>query len=263
MTFMRAAGDLSYRLRHHGFRAILRQDIAYFDDEKHSTGSLTASLSQNPEKISGLAGVTLGAIIQAIVTVIGGSAIGLAYGWKLALVGIACIPLVISAGYVRLRVVVMKDQNNRRAHEDSAQLACEAAGAIKTVASLTREDDCLRQYSKSLEGPLKISNRSALNSTFWFALSQSMVFFVIALVFWYGSRLVASLEYNTFQFFVCLMVRPFFLARMKRVLMASVERDVWWCPSRQRVCVRPRYFRVSHRRLAPCRALRLGTRGGL
>ncbi|KIM26102.1 hypothetical protein M408DRAFT_25738, partial [Serendipita vermifera MAFF 305830] len=204
-TFMRAAGHLSWRLRKMVFRAILRQDIAYFDEDKHSTGALTSGLSQNPERISGLGGVTLGAMFQSSVTVIGGSVIGLCYGWKLALVGIACIPFVISAGYVRLRVVVLKDQVNRRAHADSAQLACEAAGAIKTVASLTREDDCLRLYSQSLEGPLRVSNRSAIHSTLWYALSQSMVFFVIALVFWYGSRLVADLEYNTGQFFVCLM----------------------------------------------------------
>ncbi|KIM25829.1 hypothetical protein M408DRAFT_73755, partial [Serendipita vermifera MAFF 305830] len=204
-SFMRAAGHLSWRLRKRVFRAILRQDIAYFDDDKHSTGVLTSSLSQNPERISGLGGVTLGAMFQSCITVIGGSVIGLCYGWKLALVGIACIPFVISAGYVRLRVVVLKDQINKRSHADSAQLACEAAGAIKTVASLTREDDCLRLYSESLEVPLKVSNRSAFNSTFWYSLSQSMVFFVIALVFWYGSRLVADLEYNTGQFFVCLM----------------------------------------------------------
>lgn len=181
-AFMRTAGDLSYRLRKLSFRSILRHDIAFFDEEKNSTGSLTSGLSQNPEKIAGLAGVTLGAIVQAIVTVIGGSIIGLVYGWKLALVGIACIPLVISAGYIRLRVVVMKDQTNRKTHEGSSQLACEAAGAIKTVASLTREDDCVKLYSKSLETPLRLSNRTAFTSTFWFALSQSMVFFVIALV---------------------------------------------------------------------------------
>ncbi|KIM25827.1 hypothetical protein M408DRAFT_204802 [Serendipita vermifera MAFF 305830] len=204
-TFMRASGHLSWRLRKMVFRAILRQDIAYFDDEKHSTGALTSGLSQNPERISGLGGVTLGAMLESSVTVIGGSVIGLCYGWKLALVGIVCIPFVISAGYVRLRVVVLKDQVNKSAHADSAQLACEAAGAIKTVASLTREDDCLRLYSQSLEGPLKVSNRSAFTSTFWYALSQSLVFLVIALVFWYGSRLVADLEYNTGQFFVCLM----------------------------------------------------------
>lgn len=71
---------------------------------------------------------------------------------------------------------------NKRAHEESAQVACEAAGSIKTVASLTREDDCLQIYSKSLEGPLRVSNRSSLISTAWYALSQSMVFYVIALV---------------------------------------------------------------------------------
>jgi ATP-binding cassette subfamily B (MDR/TAP) protein 1 len=179
---MHAAGDLSYRLRIKVFRAILRQDIAYFDEEKNSTGSLTSGLSQNPEKISGLGGSTLGAMVQSFITVLGGSIIGLCYGWKLALVGIACMPFVISAGYIRLRVVVMKDQINKRTHADSAQLACEAAGAIKTVASLTREEDCLKIYSKSLEEPLRVSNRSAFNSTFWYALSQSMVFFVIALV---------------------------------------------------------------------------------
>lgn len=94
----------------------------------------------------------------------------------------ACVPFVISAGYIRLRIVILKDVVNKRAHEESAQVACEAAGSIKTVASLTREDDCLQVYSKSLEGPLRISNRSSLISTAWFALSQSMVFYVIALV---------------------------------------------------------------------------------
>ena len=152
--------------------------VAYFDEEQHSTGALTSELSDGPQKVSGLAGVTLGAIVQSIVTVIGGSAIGLAYGWKLALVGIACIPLVIGAGYIRLRVVVLKDQTNRRSHENSAQLACEAAGAIRTVASLTREDDCCQQYSTSLEEPLRVSNRSSLISTGAYALSQAMVFFV-------------------------------------------------------------------------------------
>ncbi|PVF91824.1 hypothetical protein CPB86DRAFT_846410, partial [Serendipita vermifera] len=98
--FVRSAGNLAWRLRQLSFRAILRQDIAYFDEERHSTGSLTSGLSQNPEKISGLAGATLGAIVQAIATVIGGCVIGLVYGWKLALVGMACIPLVIGAGYV-------------------------------------------------------------------------------------------------------------------------------------------------------------------
>jgi ATP-binding cassette subfamily B (MDR/TAP) protein 1 len=105
------------------------------------------------------------------------------------------------------RVVVLKDQTNKAAHESSAQLACEAAASIRTVAALTREDDCCNLYSKSLEEPLRKSNKTAIWSNLLYSLSQSIVFFVIALVFWYGSRLVSNQEYGTFQFFVGLMVR--------------------------------------------------------
>jgi len=103
----------------------------------------------------------------------------------------------------------MKDQINKKAHEQSAQVACEAAGAIRTVASLTREDDCSRIYSESLEEPLQRSHRSTIWSNMLFAISQAVTFFVIALTFWYGARLVSTFEYSNFQFFIGLMSTVF------------------------------------------------------
>ncbi|KAI0073491.1 P-loop containing nucleoside triphosphate hydrolase protein [Panus rudis PR-1116 ss-1] len=207
--FASSAAELTNKLRSLSFRAILRQDIEFFDKDENSTGQLTSTLSDNPQKINGLAGITLGAIVQSVATLITGFIIGLIFSWKLGLVGIACTPLLVSAGYIRLRVVVLKDEQNKKAHEDSAQLACEAAASIRTVASLTREEDCLRLYSESLEEPLRRSNRSALYSNAIYALSQSMAFYVIALVFWYGSRLVSFFEISTFHFFVALMSTTF------------------------------------------------------
>ena len=209
------------------------------------TGSLTAQLSDNPQKVNGLAGITLAAFIQSFSCLIAGSILGLAFIWKVGLVAIgtltseillfliltrahnhrsACIPLLVSSGYIQLvsfgfdhrlsctyvykskRVVVMKDQMNKKAHAESAQLACEAAGSIRTVASLTREADCLALYSKSLEGPLKQSKGSVVWANLLYAFSQGQTFWVIALVFWYGSVLVSRLEATTFQFFVALIV---------------------------------------------------------
>ncbi|KAH9849517.1 P-loop containing nucleoside triphosphate hydrolase protein [Lenzites betulinus] len=207
--FASSAAALTAKLRSLSFRAILRQDIEFFDKDENNTGQLTSTLSDNPQKINGLAGITLGAILQSVSTLVIGSIIGLSFNWQLGLVGIACTPVLVSAGYIRLRVVVLKDQQNKKAHEASAQLACEAAGAIRTVASLTREDDCARLYSESLEEPLRRSNKTAIYSNGIFSLSQAMTFFVIALVFWYGSRLVANLERTTFQFFVGLMSTTF------------------------------------------------------
>lgn len=131
--------------------------------------------------------------------------IGLIYAPKLAAVAIATLPFVVGSGYVRLRVVILKDEVNKKAHEESAQMACEAVGSIRTVASLTREQNCCDIYSKSLEAPLKTAARASIRSTLAYAISQSLSFFVIALVFWYGSRLVAAEEYNSNEFFVCLM----------------------------------------------------------
>lgn len=79
--FASTAATLTAKLRSLSFRAILRQDgefckalfifspdqlmthfpVEFFDREENATGSLTSGLSDNPQKVNGLAGVTLGA----------------------------------------------------------------------------------------------------------------------------------------------------------------------------------------------------------
>jgi ATP-binding cassette subfamily B (MDR/TAP) protein 1 len=100
----------------------------------------------------------------------------------------------------------MKDKRNRKAHEQAAQIACEASGSIRTVAALTREDHCCNAYSKSLEDPLKKAVRAALRGGLLYGLGQAMAFWVIALIFWYGTQLVSTFKYTPFEFFITLMV---------------------------------------------------------
>ena len=151
------------------------------------------------------------------------------------------------------RVVVLKDEQNKKAHSSSAQLACEAAASIRTVASLTREDDCCKIYADSLEEPLCRSTRAAFWGNLIFALSQAMTFFVIALVFWYGSRLVAALEISTFHFFIALMVRQislmFYLSHMTdRITLCLLEHHVRYHSSRGLLFICSRYFFCQERR---------------
>lgn len=65
--FNSAAAQLSAVLRNTSFKSILSQDIEFFDREENNTGALTTGLSSNPQKIYGLAGVTLGAYVFAFV----------------------------------------------------------------------------------------------------------------------------------------------------------------------------------------------------
>ncbi|CAO1635906.1 unnamed protein product [Parajaminaea phylloscopi] len=201
---MYAASTLMEKLRRMVLRAYLRADCAFFDQDNVSSGSLTNSLADNAQKINGLVGVTLGTILQSIATLVVGFVIALSFGWKLALVCIACTPLTLSAGFVRLKLVVLKDAKIKKAHEGSAHRACEAAASIRTVQSLTREIDCLEIYKKELVEPGLIAKRAAFLSNVLYALSQALSFGVIALGFWYGSTLLIDGEYDSKQFFTIL-----------------------------------------------------------
>ncbi|ORY49292.1 P-loop containing nucleoside triphosphate hydrolase protein [Leucosporidium creatinivorum] len=203
--FSATAEHMARTLRLRTFSAILRQDIAFFDRDENSTGRLTAQVTDLAQKVTSLFGVTGAVLVEKSVCLIIGAVIGLCFGWRLALVGIATIPIAIGAGYVRLRVVVVKDVKNKKSHEQSAQMACEAAGAIRTVASLTREDDCVALYSKYLEEPMRVSNRTALVSNAYYSLSQALSFWIIGLIFWYGSHQLVDGALTSRTFFITMI----------------------------------------------------------
>ncbi|KAF8157643.1 P-loop containing nucleoside triphosphate hydrolase protein [Mycena galopus ATCC 62051] len=231
---METSAVLAERLRLLSFKAIVRQDIAFFDKEENNPGALTSGLSDNPQKILGLAGMfssilspvlalkevrndhrnasyyeILGgtstdlhsSIVQACAILVGGLILGWVFAWKIGLVSLACTPILVAGGFIRFRVLVLRSQENMKAHAASAQLACEAAAAIRTVAALTREQDCAGIYSRSLEEPLRVSNRSSIWSSAVFAFCQGCVLWVTALIFWYGAVRVSHQEYTVFEFF--------------------------------------------------------------
>ncbi|KAJ7610508.1 P-loop containing nucleoside triphosphate hydrolase protein [Roridomyces roridus] len=207
--FGSAAASFTGKLRSQLFRAILGQKIQFFDGNENNTGSLTSNLSDHPQKVKGLIGITLGAIIECIATLTAGWIVGLIFVWKLGLVSIACAPVLFLTGYVRLLVIVLKDETNKRAYASSALLACEASASARTVAALTAEDHCCALYSASLLQPLNNARKAALWSALLFALSQTISFWVISLVMWYGAVLVSRRECTTFEFFITLTAATF------------------------------------------------------
>jgi ABC-type multidrug transport system fused ATPase/permease subunit len=48
---------LTERIRRDTFKAILNQDISFFDDEANTVGALTSSLSSDAQKIQGISGI--------------------------------------------------------------------------------------------------------------------------------------------------------------------------------------------------------------
>lgn len=75
-------------------------------------------------------------------------------------------------------------------YEDASQVANDAVGSIRTVASFCAEEKMMQLYSKKCEGPLQTGIKQGLISGSGFGLSFFLIFAVYATNFYAGAQLV-------------------------------------------------------------------------
>lgn len=185
------------------FGAMLHQRAA-FDDEDNSHGTLTARASGDPKKLEELMGSNMASVYIAVFNLSGSVAIALAFGWKLALVAICVVmPVSIAAAYWCFKYEIEFDKMNNEVFAESSKWASESIGAMRTVTSLTLEGPTCELFEKLCRGHVTTAFRKARWVSLMFALSDSTTIACQALVFYYGGRLLASGEYQAFNFFVC------------------------------------------------------------
>ena len=203
IAFAYCSERLVHRARDKAFRNMLRQDIAFFDEERNTAGALTSFLSTETTHLAGMSGVTLGTILVVCTTLIAAIALSCAMNYKLALVCTATIPILLACGFLRFWMLGRFHNRAKKAYESSASFACEATAAIRTVASLTREEDVWERYHQNLVAQEKRSLESVLRSSVLYASSQSFMFLCTALGFWYGGTLLGNKEITELHFFIC------------------------------------------------------------
>lgn len=131
--------NLILRTRDISLRTILRQDMEWFLEPGRSTSSLTSVISMDAGHLSGLSGVIIGTIVSALVSVVGGAILAHIVAWKIAIVLFATSPVVILAGFFRLRILAKLEEKNQQAYTEAASLASEACSSIRTIAALSIE----------------------------------------------------------------------------------------------------------------------------
>ncbi|KAF2463255.1 multidrug resistance protein 3 [Lindgomyces ingoldianus] len=201
--FAYATEKLSRRVRYLCLRHILRQNIGYFDDKHHSTGNMSSMLSSSAADLAGLGGAVIGSILTFTFTIATGIIMSVVIGWKLGLICTATIPFTAVLGWVRLQFISIFDSKVRLSSQRAANYASEAVTAIRTVAASGLEDFVLQSYRTVQLEQAKKSLPAILRASALYAASQAVAFLAAALVFWYGSLLLARHEYGLTQFFIC------------------------------------------------------------
>ncbi|KAG5936524.1 hypothetical protein E4U53_000210 [Claviceps sorghi] len=197
---------LSHTFRRQSFDDMLRQDLQFFDREENNIGALTSRVDSNPQAVLELMGFNVGLILISVLNILGCSVLGIVYSWKLGLVVVlAGLPPFIGSGWCKIRFDAALDRAISKRNSTSAQVASEAVNAIRTVSSLAIEQSVLDQYLGELDHAINGSIKPMFTMMIWFALTQSIEYWFMALGFWYGCRLVSFGEIEMFDFFVTFM----------------------------------------------------------
>ncbi|XP_033100770.1 ATP-dependent translocase ABCB1-like isoform X2 [Anneissia japonica] len=215
-TFGKSGEELTKRVRSMSFKAMLRQEISWFDDHKNSTGSLTTRLAKQASDIQGATGARLGTLIQSFCNIGTAIIIAFIYGWQLTLLVLAFLPLIAVAGAIQWKVIQGSVVSNKAAYEGAGRVSSEAIDNIRTVASLAREDTFYEKYEDYLEEPYRASVQKGLMGGFAFGFSQCIIFFAYAATFRLGSDLVIrdKMEFeNVFLVFSAIVFGGFALGR--------------------------------------------------
>jgi len=86
---------ISLVLRSNMFESVIRREIAFFDKEENSAGSLTARLANDSRVVAKATGEVVAKQIQAIFTLLIGIGLGFSASWKISLVVLATFPVNI------------------------------------------------------------------------------------------------------------------------------------------------------------------------
>ncbi|KAK9375958.1 P-loop containing nucleoside triphosphate hydrolase protein [Lipomyces chichibuensis] len=218
-----SSSRLVHRIRALVFRHLLRQDISYFDDSEHTTGSLTSSLARDAQSIESVGGATANKLVESIVTSFGGFIFCVAFGYKLGLALLSAVPVMLAIGYFRFKFMTAFSETMTGHHAKSSNYACEATSSIRTVLSLTREQEILDGYRRTLAVIIERNRIANIKSAALVAIGRGMQYYVIALAFYYGGILVASGEYSINQFFIIFIIVIFGLENATTIFSFAPE----------------------------------------
>lgn len=191
-TFAKSGELLTKRLRKFGFKAILGQDIGWFDDLRNNPGVLTTRLATDASQVQGAAGSQVGTMVNSFTNIIVAVIIAFLFSWKLSLVISCFFPFLALSGALQTKMLTGFASQDKQALEKAGQITSEALSSIRTVAGIGVERRFIKAFEAELEKSYKTAVRKANIYGLCFAFSQAISFFASSSGYRYGSYLIAE-----------------------------------------------------------------------
>ncbi|CAF0978121.1 unnamed protein product [Adineta steineri] len=193
----KAGEELTMRMRILSFKSMLQQEIGWFDLDENNLGALVTRLSSDAASLKGFTGPTLTSLFNAVGALIAALIISFSAGWKLTLVILCFTPLLIFAGSIQGQRLSKASGQKKEATSNAevgGKHATQAIENIRTVVSLHQEKHFIKLYEEAFNRDFRSRMLHVLYVSMANSIANSLMFFIQATAFGYGSTLVQSGE---------------------------------------------------------------------
>ena len=178
-------------LRNRALSRILVQPRAWYSRSQNSPHRIAACIDRGAEDMRGLVGrfVPMMLVVLCMITV--SIVWAIVISWKLALVTLAVAPVLMAATKGFAVVSCKCDMRCNEAALQTHGILTEAVTKVNTVKALTMERFLRRTFNQSASRTLRLGIRKAVVMAVLFACWQSVLWFTMALIFYYATVLLA------------------------------------------------------------------------
>ncbi|KAL6634547.1 hypothetical protein ACP70R_027218 [Stipagrostis hirtigluma subsp. patula] len=185
----RTAERQASRMRVRYLRAVLRQDVEYFDLRAGSSSDVVTSVSSDTLVVQDALGEKVPNFVMNITTFLSCYALGFAVLRRLTLVALPTVLLLVVPGLVYGRVLVGIARRIREQYALPGAIAEQALSSARTVYAFAAERSTVARFSAALEESARLGIKQGLAKGVALG-SNGIVFAIYAFILWYGSRLV-------------------------------------------------------------------------
>jgi len=188
------AATSSQRLRSAYLRAVLRQDIGWFDVTR--TEEITTSIEADSAAVQAAIGEKVAIFVQNMTTFVGGLCIGFTQSWEMSLVLMGSLPILAGAGGWMAVNLSSLTSMSEKAYRGAGGVAEQAISGIRTVQSLSGEEREKERYSVKLRLALAMGLKKARVNATGFGVVMGSFIGTYALGLWFGSWLIMNDRIN-------------------------------------------------------------------
>ncbi len=180
------------RLRGDLFERLLAQEIAFFDEKR--TGDLTSRLSSDTALVQNAVSVNVSMGLRFLAQVLGGIALLVYTSPLLTAVMLGVVPPIALGAVAYGRRVRKLSRDAQDAQARANEVAEETIAGVRTVRAFAAEKNESARYEKAVGDALAVARKRITTNATFMGVTSFAAYAALALVLWYGGRLVVRGE---------------------------------------------------------------------